>query len=122
MIAQRISVEEDEVLQKAMTYYRTLFAVNGIRLSERYVEFVAWVAIRGGCATSAGTKKLFMEKHKYKNSSFYSMLNKLIKKGIFYKKNHKSYLLDDIKIDFKEHDIVLNILIKSKKESGANKN
>jgi hypothetical protein len=109
IVLQRIRKEEENVYSLAERYYMVLSAVNGLKLTEREIQLIAFTAIRGNISY-ASIREEFCKKHNTTNASINNIISKLKRTGIMVKDGTRVKVNPQIVMNF-ENDIVLEIRV-----------
>jgi hypothetical protein len=109
IVLQRIRKEEENVYSLAERYYMVLSAVNGLKLTEREIQLIAFTAVRGNISY-ASIREEFCKKHNTTNASINNIISKLKRTGILVKDGTRVKVNPQIVINF-ENDVVLEIRI-----------
>lgn len=108
-IVQKIRVPVEDIYSKAEKYYEVLSAINGIGLTTREIQLVAFTAISGNLSY-ANFRKDFCKKYKTTPPTINNIISKLRKIGILIKENGKIKVNPLIVVNF-ERQLVLQINI-----------
>ena len=100
----------EDPLHKAQAYYSLLFTLNGMHLTEREIQLVAFSAIRGNLS-NANMREEFCKMYGTSFPTINNMISRLKKMGIVMKEDKKIRLVPQIVIDFND-DVILNVNIK----------
>ena len=106
-ILQRLKREEKSVMDLAMKYYSILSAVNGLKLTPREIELIAYTAIKGNISY-ANNRKEFCQTYNTTSATINNLVYKLKRLGIFIKDGGKVKVNPIIVLDFSK-PIVLEI-------------
>ena len=109
IVLQRIRKEEENVYSLAERYYMVLSAVNGLKLTEREIQLIAFTAIKGNISY-ASIREEFCKKHSTTNASINNIISKLKRTGILVKDGTRVKVNPQIVMNF-ENDVVLEIRI-----------
>lgn len=96
-------------LQKAQAYYSLLFTLNGIHLTEREIQLVAFSAIKGNLS-NANMREEFCKMYGTSFPTINNMISRLKRMGIVTKEDRKIRLVPQIVMDF-EKNVVLQIMM-----------
>lgn len=108
MLVQKLKKEiSDGELELAQKYYSILSVVNGLRLTEREIQLIAFTAVKGNI-TYANVREEFCKRYNSTSPSINNIISKLKKVGIFVKENGKVKINPVIVLDFKK-DLTLEI-------------
>jgi|SRR6185436_15261899 len=105
IIVQRLKRNESSALDVAIRYYTILSAINGLKLTERELQLIAFLAIKGNISYSTN-KKEFCSLYKSSAQTISNIIGKLKKLGILVKEGFKIKVNPAILLNF-EKDIVL---------------
>ena len=105
-VLQKISKETKE-FDRAYYYYSVLFAINGLNVTKKELQLVAFTAIRGHISFDVAKQK-FCSEFDTTVQTVNNMISKLKKKKIMVKQDGWTKVNPIIALDFKK-DIVLQI-------------
>lgn len=108
-IVQKIKVPVTDIYSKAEKYYSVLSAVNGIGLTTREIQLVAFTAISGNISY-AKYREDFCKKYNTTPPTINNIISKLKKMGILVKENGKVKVNPLIMVNF-ERQLVLQISV-----------
>jgi DNA-binding MarR family transcriptional regulator len=106
-ILQRMKKEEKDLFSIAERYYSILSAVNGLTLTPREIQLIAFTAVKGNISY-ANNRKEFCEKHDTTSATINNLVYRLKKLGVFIKDGGKIKVNPIIVLDFAK-PIVLEI-------------
>lgn len=106
-IVQHLKKEIKEPLELAILYYRMISELNGLSLTEREIQLIAFTAIKGSVSYT-NVKKEFCERYKSSPFTVNNMISKLKRKGIMVMDGRKVKVNSKIVLDF-EKNITLQI-------------
>jgi hypothetical protein len=106
-IIQTIKGTEEGDMAIAIRYYSVLAALNKIKLTEREIQLIAFLAIRGNVSYSTNREE-FCKLYSSSSGTIYNMLSRLRKMGILIKSNSKVKVHPSIMLDF-NNDLLLQI-------------
>jgi hypothetical protein len=109
LIVQKMKRPVGDSYAVAEKYYNILSAVNGLGLTEREVQLIAFAAIKGNISY-ANVRAEFCEKYKSSPPTINNIISKLKRIGVFVKDGTKVKVNPVIILDF-EKDIVLQITV-----------
>jgi hypothetical protein len=101
MVLQRLKQELNDDVSKAEKYYSILSAVNGLKLTQREIELVAFTAVKGNISY-ANFRNEFCEKYETSSPTINNIISKLKKLKIFIKEDGKVKVNPLIVLDFKK--------------------
>ena len=104
-IVQRLRVKKLTPLVKAEKYFQMISIVNDLTLTERDVQFVAFLAVEKEIQ-----KKVFCEKYGTSMATVGNIIHKLKKLQILRKENGKLLIHSSLSLDF-NNDVTLNIIL-----------
>lgn len=104
---QRLKVVDNDPLKKAMKYYGVLSAVNDIKLTEREIQLVSFIAIKGNMGYSSNRDE-FIEKYKSSSATINNIISRLKKTGLLIKENNRTRVNPKVLPDF-NGDIIIQI-------------
>lgn len=110
MIVQKLHKRKNDTLEKAQVYYSVLSAINGMGLTKREVELIAFAAVYGNISRK-NVKEEFCKKYSPTTiATINNMVSKLRKLSIFIKEAKVIRINPMIALDFNK-DIVLQITL-----------
>ena len=89
----------EKPIERAIAYYRTLFALNNIKLQKKELELLAFTSIRG-TITPPSARQEFCEQFKTTINHTENLKASLIKKGYLVKKDSVYRVLPALQKDF----------------------
>lgn len=98
-ILQRLKREEKSVMDVAMKYYSILSAVNGLNLTTRQIQLIAFTAIKGNISY-ANNRKEFCSVYKTTSATINNLVYVLKNMGILIKDGGKIKVNPIIVLDF----------------------
>lgn len=104
---QRLKKEIPDKFILAQRYYSLLFVLNGLHLTERELQLVAFAAVKGNISY-ANFRQEFCEKYETSSPTINNMISKLKKSGVFIKSGAKVAVNPVIMLNF-DNDIKLEI-------------
>lgn len=107
--AQRLKTSQPDSFSIAEKYYTVLSVLNGLNLTHREIQLMAFTAVKGNISYS-NIRKEFCEKYNSSSATINNIISKLKRIGIFVKDGSKVKLNPKITLNF-ENDIVLQINI-----------
>ncbi len=107
VILQKLRKVEDSAVSKAERYYSILSAVNGLKLTHRELQLIAFTAVKGNISY-ANIRKEFCELHSTTGPTINNIISKLKKVGVLVKDGTKVKVNPVIVLDF-TRDISLEI-------------
>lgn len=108
-IVQRLKKTVSSNYTVAEKYYSVLSAINGLKLTEREIQLIAFAAIKGNISY-ANVREEFCTRYKSSAATINNIISKLKKQGVFVKDGTKVKVNPVIILDF-EKTIVLQITI-----------
>jgi hypothetical protein len=99
MIVQRLKKGVSNEYIKAEKYYSILSSLNGLNLTEREIQLIAFTAIKGNI-TYVNVREEFCKKHNTSSATINNIISKLKKIGIFVKEEGKVKVNPFIVVDF----------------------
>jgi hypothetical protein len=108
-IVQKLKKPVEDQFATAEKYYSLLSALNGLKLTQREIQLVAFTAIRGNISY-ANIRTEFCEKYDSTAPTINNIISKLKKLGVFVKDGTKVKVNPLIILNF-ENDIVLQITL-----------
>ena len=106
VITQRMKVTGD-TLKKAERYYNILSAVNDLHLTQKEIQLIAFMAVKGSISLSS-VRTEFCREYKTSEPTIYNIISRMKKIGVFTKEDNRVKLNPRISLDFKR-DIKLEI-------------
>lgn len=105
IIIQRLRKEEKNKLSMAYRYYSILSAINGLKLTEREIQLIAFTAIKGNISYSTNREE-FCSLYGSSSATINNIISKLKKLNIVVKDASKIKVNPKILLDFSK-DIYL---------------
>jgi len=106
---QKLEKKEKDVLSMAQRYYTILSAINGLHLTQREIQLIAFTAIKGNISYSTNREE-FCTLYSSSSPTINNIISKLKKAGILIKNASKIKVNPRILLDF-EGDIILQAKI-----------
>jgi len=106
-IIQRLKKQDKEPLDKAYRYYSILSAINGLDLTSRQLQLIAFIAVKGTISYDSN-KKEFCSLYNSSPATINNIVFELKKKKILIKDSAKIKVNPQILLNFNE-DIILQI-------------
>lgn len=94
----------------AQSYYSILSVLNGLKLTEREVQLVAYTAIQGNI-TFVNVRDDFCNRYKTSYATINNIISRMKKLGVMVKEDGKVKVNPSITFDF-DKDIILQISLK----------
>lgn len=107
IVLQKLRKAERDNTLLAERYYTILSAVNGLKLTQRELQLLAFSAVRGNISY-ANIRKDFCEKYGTTNASINNIISRLKKIGVLVKDGTKVKVNPQILLNF-DNDITLEI-------------
>jgi hypothetical protein len=107
-VVQKLNRKENDAISLAQRYYMVISAVNNIGLTEREVQLVSFIAVKGNIGYS-NIKQEFCEKYNSSPPTINNIISKLKKMGILVKNGTKVRVHPMISLDFEKNIPVLQI-------------
>ncbi len=104
---QKLKRVETDTLDKAIRYYSILSSVNNIRLTEREIQLIAFIAVKGNMGYSSNRQE-FIAKYKSSSATINNMISRLKKTGILIK-DHTKIKVNPLVLPNFEQEITLLI-------------
>jgi len=114
-ILQRISPKTSDEFSKAFAYYELMSAINHLYLTEREIQLIAFMVIKGNMLTLP-VKEEFCTRFDSTIATIGNMVTRLKKKNVLIKEKNKIRVNPQIVLDF-SRIIVLQIKLDSSYES-----
>ncbi len=111
-LVQKLAKSYTDKYGLAQQYYSLLSALNGLKLTEREIQLVAYTAIKG-TITYANARAEFCNKYNTTTATINNIVSKLKKVGIFIKEDGKVKVNPVIVLDFNKH---INLFIQLQHE------
>lgn len=106
-ILQKLKKEDKDILSMAKRYYATLFAFNGIHMTERKLQLVAFTAVKGNISYSS-YKEEFCSLFNSSFPTINNMISELKKENILKKESGKIKVNPVILLNF-ENNLILTL-------------
>lgn len=111
IVVQRLKKNYSNRIDKAITYFSILDALNSLSLTKKQIELLAYTSLRG-TISSLSSKEDFVKQFGSSVDSINNMISKLYKKKLLIKhKDGKIKIPKSLVLDFDNSEIVLNITI-----------
>ena len=94
-------------LKKAERYYNILSAVNDLKLTQKEIQLIAFMAVKGSISLSS-VRSEFCREYSTSEPTIYNIISRMKKLGIFTKEDNRVKLNPKIALDFKR-DVKLEI-------------
>ena len=107
MIVQQLEKKSSDSLQQAYRYYSILSALNNLNLTEREIQLIAFMAVKGSISIMTN-KEAFCELYGSSFPTINNIVSKLKQLKIFVKDNKDIIVNPLISLDFTK-DVVLQI-------------
>lgn len=107
IIVQKMKKSVSDEFSSAEIYYSVLSSLNGLKLTEREIQLIAFTAIKGNIS-NANVREEFCKKHNTTGPTINNIISKLKKQSIFLKEKGKVRVNPVIVLDFNK-PIVLQI-------------
>lgn len=104
-IVQKMRIKHLTVFEKAERYFQMVSVVNDLRLTERDVQFISFLAVN-----TEFQKREFCEKYNTSMATVGNIIHKLKKLKILRKENSKLIIHSSLSLNF-DNDITLNITL-----------
>jgi DNA-binding MarR family transcriptional regulator len=99
-----VLIDDFELAEK---YYAILSAINGLQLTNREIQLVAFTAVKGNIS-NANVREEFCRKYNTTSATINNIISKLKKMGIFIKEKGKVKIIPLIVMDFSK-ELILQI-------------
>lgn len=99
---------------KAEMYYGVISALNGLKLTERETQLVAYTAVRGNMSY-ANIRQDFCNRYSTTLPTVNNMISRMKKLGVFIKENGKVKVCPVLSLDFGK-DVVLQVSLENEKD------
>lgn len=96
-----------DALKKAERYYNILSAVNDLKLTQKEIQLIAFMAVKGSISLSS-VRSEFCREYSTSEPTIYNIISRMKKLGIFTKEDNRVKLNPKIALDFKR-DVKLEI-------------
>lgn len=110
-IVQKLSRKEPSVLEMAQRYYSIISAVNGLNLTKRELQLLAFTALKGNMSY-ANIRREFCELFDSSEPTINNMISKLKRSRLLIKEGSKIKVNPVISLDFSK-DVMLGIKLTS---------
>jgi len=107
VIVQKLKKEFSSSLEKAIKYYTILTVLNGIKLTTKQIELLAFTAVKG-TITSPASRREFVELFSSSLASLENIKGKLVKDNWLVKVDNKYRINPQVNLDFSK-DIILQM-------------
>lgn len=107
IIVQKIKSSSQDNYVLAERYYSILSAINGMRLTQREIQLVAFTAVKGSMSF-ANVREEFCKRYETTGPTINNMISKLKKLGVLTKTGGKIKVNPIIQLDFRQ-DVTLQI-------------
>lgn len=111
MLIQRLSRKEPSLLEVAQRYYSIISAVNGLSLTRRELQLLAFTALKGNMSY-ANIRKEFCLTFNSSEPTINNMISKLKRSKLLVKEGSKIKVNPVISLDFSK-DVLLGIKLTS---------
>ena len=101
VITQRMKVTGD-TLKKAERYYNILSAVNDLHLTQKEIQLIAFMAVKGSISLSS-VRSEFCREYNTSEPTIYNIISRMKKIGVFTKEDNRVKLNPRISLDFKRN-------------------
>ena len=119
VIVQRIKKEVNGSYVLAEKYYSFLSELNGLNLTKREIQLLAFTAIRGNI-TNGNVREEFCKKYETTSPTINNIISKLRRMGVLVKDGKMTRVNPKILLDF-NRNIVLQITLEHKHEGTVDK-
>jgi len=117
IVVQRLGRVFSNRVDKAITYFSILDALNSLNLTKKQIELLAYTSLRG-TISSLSSKEDFVKQFGSSVDSINNMISKLYKKRLLLKgKDSKIRVHPRLNLNFDNPEIVLNITFRTKQET-----
>lgn len=113
LIVQKIKKGYTEQMDVAIAYYSTISALNGLSLTQRELQLLAFTAIRGSI-TNPAAREDFCQMYGTSQATINNIISKLRKLKLFIKEQNKIKVNAAIALDFTS-PVLLQITLNVKK-------
>lgn len=107
IIIQKIKLTEKEPLTLAYRYYSLLSAISNVKLTEREIQLMSFLAIKGNISYSSYRDE-FIKMYKSSSPTINNIISKLKKSGLLIKSGGKVKVNPNYLLDF-TNDITVQI-------------
>ena len=112
VITQRMKVVGD-ALKKAERYYNILSAVNDLKLTQKEIQLIAFMSVKGSISLSS-VRSEFCREYATSEPTIYNIISRMKKIGIFTKEDNRVKLNPRIALDFNKN-IKLEVVLTNDK-------
>lgn len=116
MLIQRLSRKEPSFLEVAQRYYSIISAVNGLSLTKRELQLLAFTALKGNMSY-ANIRREFCLTFNSSEPTINNMISKLKRSKLLVKEGSKIKVNPVISLDFSK-DVLLGIKLTSDEQNG----
>jgi DNA-binding Lrp family transcriptional regulator len=114
LVIQKLSRKEPSRMEVAQRYYSIISAVNGLNLTKRELQLLAFTALKGNMSY-ANIRQEFCQMFDSSEPTINNMISKLKKNGILVKEGSKIKVHPVLSLDFTK-DVLLGIKLTSDDE------
>lgn len=112
IVAQSIQKAYNDKLSIAEKYYRLLFDVNNMEVTDIQMQMIAYCAVRGTLSTPP-IRDGFLERYKIAKGTFYNNIGKLLERKLLVKHNKKIRVNPVIMLDWTKDEFIFKISLKT---------
>jgi len=112
MIVQKLRNISEDSFNLAKRYYRIIFALNDIHVTESELNLIVFSALHGTISTPP-VRNEFIKKFNTPINSIYNMSSKLQKRGIFVKENDEKVRVNPAILPGFKDDLTLVIKLEN---------
>ena len=112
VITQRMKLTGTS-LKKAERYYNILSAVNDLKLTQKEIQLIAFMSVKGSISLS-GVRSEFCREYSTSEPTIYNIISRMKKIGIFTKEDNRVKLNPRIALDFNKN-IKLEVVLTNDK-------
>ena len=112
VITQRMKVVGD-ALKKAERYYNILSAVNDLKLTQKEIQLIAFMSVKGSISLSS-VRGEFCREYSTSEPTIYNIISRMKKIGIFTKEDNRVKLNPRIALNFNKN-IKLEVVLTNDK-------
>jgi hypothetical protein len=113
IIYQKLSKSLEDQYALAQKYFGILSVLNGLKLTEREIQLVAYTAVRGNIS-SGNVRDDFCKQYKSSGATIDNIVSKTKRLGIMEKKDGKIRVIPAVALNF-EKDLILQIHLRNGK-------
>ena len=102
LIVQKINIVSRDRMDKAKVYYACISSLNGLGMTEREIQLMAYMAVNGS-VSNIGTRNGFCKEYDTTPAVVTNLVSSLKKKRMVIKRNKKVMIAPPIALDFSKN-------------------